>query len=185
MAVSHLQWVWPDPKLCVICGNPLATNHIYVSCGNVFPDKNVPFPWFPQTSKCLNLTFVYLWAWKIMARGILSVCVFLCILHISLYRLRWFGNFIIKSPVTTDPVISVFQMASSVIWCMASYFITEVLVKSSNFISGKVWEYCVSTTATRRDKAIDFNKRVCTLTLYPLVDKCICILNHDYPPVMP
>ena len=41
------------------CGNPLATSHIYVSCGNVFPDKNVPFSWFPQTLKHLNLTFVY------------------------------------------------------------------------------------------------------------------------------
>ena len=43
----------------------------------------------------------------------------------------------------------------------------------------------LSATTTHRDKAIDFNKRVCTLTLYPQVDKCVCILNHDYPPVMP
>ena len=45
-----------------------------------------------------------------------------CTFHFN--KLGWFGNFIIKSPVTTDPVISVFHMASTVIWCMASYFIT-------------------------------------------------------------
>ena len=128
-SVTFTVWVLPNPKLCVICGNPLAISHIYVSCGNVFPDKNVPFPWFPQTLKCLNLTFVYLWAWKIMARGTLSVCV--CVFYAFCYctfhcnSLGWFGNSIIKSPVTTYPVISVFHMESSVIWCMASYFITE------------------------------------------------------------
>ena len=78
-SVTFTVWVWPDPKLCVICGNPMATSHIYASCGNVFPDKNVPFPWFPQTLKCLNLTFVYLWAWKIMARGNLSL--YVCFMH--------------------------------------------------------------------------------------------------------
>ena len=118
--------VWPDPKLCVICGNPLATSQIYVSCGNVFPDKNGPFPWFPQALKCLNLTFVYLWAWKNNGqRNFISVCVFYAFCTFHFNRLGWFGNFIIKSPVTTDPVISVFHMESSVIWCMASYSKTK------------------------------------------------------------
>ena len=49
-----------DPiQNCVICGNQLVESHIYVSCGNVFPNRNVPFPWFQQTLKYLNLTFVY------------------------------------------------------------------------------------------------------------------------------
>ena len=42
---------------------PFAETHwckaISMSCGNVFPNRNVPFPWFQQTLKYLNLTFVY------------------------------------------------------------------------------------------------------------------------------
>ena len=56
------------------------------------------------------------------ARGLINFRPRFCTFHFD--RLGWFGNFIIKSPVTTDPVISVLHMASTVIWCMASYFIT-------------------------------------------------------------
>ena len=57
-------------------------------------------------------------------RNLICLCVFYAFCTFHFNGLGWFGNFIIKSPDTTDPVISVFHMASAVIWCMAYYFIT-------------------------------------------------------------
>ena len=57
-------------------------------------------------------------------RNFICFCVSYAFCTFHFDRVGWFGNFIIKSPVTTDPVISVFHMASTVIWCMASDFIT-------------------------------------------------------------
>ena len=105
--------------------------------------------------KCLNLTFVLKSAWifnllwklavflekrlkiTIMGlknndpRNIIFLCVFYAFCTFDFNKLWGFGNFVIKSPistdpvVTTDPVIGVFHMANIVIWCMASYLMIE------------------------------------------------------------